>query len=80
MQSLLIAFAKMVPEDKLLDDLEQSLREYRTTRSEDSKSKLALYSMFITTRLATEGKDLLEVLREFDEKKRGMDLFATGKS
>ncbi len=80
MKELMILAAKLLPEDSLLDDLIEAATNYKADKTKENRSKLGMFSILISTRFATEGKDAMDVIGEMDTAQRGMDLLKTTKS
>lgn len=70
MQELVLLFAQIIPEEILLEEIEQALIEFKVTASEDSKNKLAMYCMFFCTKVGTKGKDITEMSKQMSEMSR----------
>jgi len=70
MQELLLAFAKLLPEEQLIESLEQAISKYKAAPSKDTKGELGMYTMLLAARIGTEDKELPEVLSELSERKR----------
>lgn len=75
MEQLFFAAAKFLPEEKLIDDLSEAIQNYKILKNEDTKSKLFLNVMLLSTKLATEKKDFAETLKDFEQKKKTMEMF-----
>lgn len=75
MEQLFLVLAKIMPEEKLLDDLSEALQNYKILNNEETKSKLLINVMFISIRLGTEKKDLMETINDFNQKKKTLELF-----
>ncbi len=71
----MVAAAKLMPEDKLLDELTSALESYKVLRTETSKRKLELFMMMAITRYATSDESLDKTIKRFNEVKQMSDLF-----
>lgn len=75
MEELFLAAAKLMPEEKLLDELTRVLDNYKVFRTKESKTKLTVFVMLLRARFSTEEQDLTEVLKRYAEHKQVHDLF-----
>jgi hypothetical protein len=74
-EQLFVAAAKLLPEEKLIDDLSEALQNYKILKNEDTKNKLLINVLLLSTKFMTEKKDLMETLKDFDQKKKVMEMF-----
>jgi hypothetical protein len=72
---LFIAGAKLMPEDMLLDEVSKAVENYKVFKTKESKMKLEMFVLLLSTRFATEGKDLSTTLKMFEEHSQTMNLF-----
>jgi hypothetical protein len=70
MDELFTAFAKLLPAEMLIEQLEESIREYRATGSEDAKKRIAIWCSMFVMQVSTEGQDIDAVMADISEKKR----------
>jgi hypothetical protein len=70
MQDLLLLFAKVMPEEMIIEQIEESLTEYKITRTDEAKKKLTMYCMLMATKSGTEGKDIEQITHELGEVRR----------
>ncbi len=75
MHELLIALSKMMPEETLIDELSEALTQYKITKSEDAKRKLAMHSTMVMIRFSTEKDSTTDTLKEFKEKSKTLEMF-----
>lgn len=79
MKEIFLMFASIMPEDKLLKEMEEALHNYRSTQSEDHKIRLNLWChLFVSKHIIKDEKGGLEsVLKEMNKMKQGYDLLNT---
>lgn len=78
MKELLLAFAKLMPEENMVNELRNALAEYDASGGSDrSKQMLGLFGMILSIKFGTEGKDLAEVLTDLKKAEAGMKLMNT---
>lgn len=75
MEQLFVAAAKLMPEGDLLNELTRALENYKTLHTEESKHKLMMFMMLLSTRWGTASQSLSETLTSFDETKKTLNLF-----
>lgn len=66
MHELMILIAKEMPEEILIDKMEEAFNQYRGGQTDEAKKSLALYSHMLALRLGTEGRDSIDVIKEFN--------------
>lgn len=71
----MLAMAKFMPEDMLIEQLEQALSNYKNKKSEEAKHGLQVALMLITTRLFTEDKTVEELSKDINRQTEARDLY-----
>ena len=74
MKELMLMAATMMPEEKILEDLQESIVEYQVEKSEESKHKLNMYLHLAIMRFMTDGKPgklqkIMEEMKKFDRER-----------
>jgi hypothetical protein len=79
MKELMIMAAAAIPEEKLLNDLEEAIREYKTIPSEDNQSSVAMLCMMMTLkmRLGDSTEKAMDMINGIDDIDNKMKLFNT---
>lgn len=75
MNELMIMYAKTVPEEFLINDLEESLTSYKINRNEETKERLKCSLLVLTTRLITEKRSTESTMKQFKERMDALKLF-----
>lgn len=88
MQDLLLIFAGIMPFDELINQLDESIKEYRLTQSDDSRKKIEMYSHMIAAKSLVDMKSkesgngntesIVDLIKEMDEAKKAMTLLKPG--
>jgi hypothetical protein len=79
MKELMIMAAAAIPEEKLLNDLEEAIREYKLVPSDDNKASVGMFCMMMTLKLrlgdSTEkAMDMINGIDDIDSKMRLFDM------
>lgn len=79
MKELFLIFSQLMPEDRLLKEMENALNNYRSTQTEDNKLKLTMWChLFLSKHIIKDEKGGLQsVLKEMERMKQGYDLLNT---
>lgn len=79
MKEFFMLFAHIMPEDKLLKEMEEALHNYKSSQSENHKMRLTMWChLFLSKHVIKDEKGGLEsVLKEMDKMKQGYDLLNT---
>lgn len=79
MKELFLIFSQLMPEDRLLKEMENALNNYRSTQTEDNKLKLTMWChLFLSKHIIKDDKGGLQsVLKEMERMKQGYDLLNT---
>ncbi len=67
MKNFMIMLAKNMPQDKLIFLLKRSIEEYEKNPTKKNKSEMTFNIILLHLQLATEDKDMEEVMKEFEE-------------
>lgn len=79
MKDLFILTASAMPEDVLLDELQEALTNYKTIPSEDNKMSLDMLCFMFTIRNRTNGDigEAIKMAKGIDDIDRKMSIFDT---
>jgi hypothetical protein len=82
MKELLLMAATLVPEDKILEDVQDAIVEYQMNKSEDNKNKLNTHMHMAIMRFMTDGdpKRMHEVMQKMKKFDRQQELFTPDKN
>jgi len=75
MQELFVMMAKIFPEDKIVEMIEEDLQAFKLAPSETTKGKLATSSMLFAVKVGTEKRDIADCLKEVEHAKRMASAF-----
>lgn len=64
MQELMFMLAKVMPFDKLLTMLKESIEKYESDPTDDNKKHIGFNCMLLTSHEVMENKDMAEVMKE----------------
>lgn len=67
MHSLFLAISKMMPEEMIIERLEEALSDYKKNNNDDTRSTLKMNVIMYAMRLMTEKDSITETLKEFEE-------------
>lgn len=79
MKELLLMAATLVPEKKILEDLQDAIVSYQVDRSEENKNKLNMHLHLAIMRFMTDGNPdkmskIIDDMKKFDRQKVLKDL------
>jgi len=79
MKELFIIAAATIPEEKLLNDLQEAIREYKLVPSEENQSNMGMLCMMMTLKLrlgdSTEkAMDMINGIDDIDHKMKLFDM------
>jgi len=79
MKELFLMLAHIMPEDRLIKELEDALQHYKSKQTEDHKMKLGLWCNLLISKwvIKDEKGGLESVMKEMDKMKQGYDLLNT---
>lgn len=82
MKELMLIMATVMPEEKLIDDLQEAITEYKLTNSNDSRKSLAAFCQMFVLRSITKGdpEKLNEVLKDMKQHDEREKLFTVNPS
>lgn len=80
MEQNFLMIAKFMPEEKIIDDLSEAIQNYKILQNPETKNKVFMEIMLLAAKWGTEKKDLVEVLKDFDKRKRSFEMFQENKS
>lgn len=63
----MIILAKLVPEEKQIDDVQKAIQAYKAEPSKDNKDKLQLATVLLSTKFMTEGRELNDVMNDVSD-------------
>lgn len=69
MQELFVMMAKIFPEDKITEMIEEDLQAFKLAPSETTKGKLATSCMLFAVKIGTEKRDIADCLKELEHTK-----------
>lgn len=75
MEEIMILYAKLIPEEQLLDDIHESLTAYKIAQTPETKKKFVMNLVLCSTKFITEEKSLEETLKKFKETQAAKNLF-----
>lgn len=67
MHDLILLFASVIPEDKIIEDLQEALTAHKLAPSDDTKNKLSMWCTLFLSKGITDKKDVLECVKEIRE-------------
>ena len=75
MKELMLIMATVLPEEKLIDDLQEAITEYKLTNSNDARRSLATFCQMFILRSITEGNpdkltEMLSDMKRHDERQK----------
>ena len=75
MKELMLIMATVMPEEKLIDDLQEAITEYKLTNSNDSRRSLATFCQMFVLRSLTKGdpekmNEVLKDMKQHDEREK----------
>ena len=73
-RSLMTLLAKIMPEDEVLDQLQEALTTYKLTKTKETKSKLEMHLMLAATNLLTTEKSTEEVMDDMEKTSMALNL------
>jgi len=76
LDNIMTLMAKTMPEEKLLDDLKESIIAYQIDQNDKNKSNLEFNLILSSTAILTKGKDAMEIIQEMERTKKGRDLLS----
>jgi hypothetical protein len=79
MKELMIMAAAAIPEEKLLEDLSEAIKEYKTIPSESNQASVGMLCMMMTLklRLGDSTEKAMEMINGIDDIDHKMKLFNT---
>lgn len=82
MKELMLMAATIIPEEKVLEDLQEAIVNYQVDKTEENKDKLHMHLHLAVFRMMTEGKpekmnEIMDDMKKFD---RQRDLFTPKKN
>lgn len=77
MKEMFIILAKSLSEETILEKLQDSLTEYRLTKSDKERSQVVMYSQMFTLKVTTEKECIFETIKDMDQAEAGMKLLKT---
>ena len=79
MKELMIMAAAAIPEEKLLGDLSEAIKEYKTIPSDDNKASVGMLCMMMTLklRLGDSTERAMDMINGIDDIDNKMKLFDT---
>lgn len=80
MEELFIAIAKLMNEEKLLEELTKALENYKVFRTKESEHKLIMFMMLLISRYTSQKETLAQALKKFEEFKNIHNLFKNKKN
>lgn len=66
--------AKIMPEEELLEKLQEAITEYKVTKSKEAKKGLEFYLMLTSTNIFTTEKSAIEVIDELEKSHDAIEL------
>ncbi len=82
MQEMLLMLAGIMPKESLIEQLEEAITEYKSTKSDDAWHKITIYCTLITTKSAIPEGDpigaITKMSAEMDQVKGFMDRVKPG--
>lgn len=76
---LMIATAKTFSEDNILRGVLESVREYRLSKSKDSKNKMMVHLTLAYIKFGTEDMSIQDTLNYIDKEEKAINFFESGK-
>lgn len=78
MKELMLIMATVLPEEKLIDDLQEAITEYKLTNSIDARRSLATFCQMFILRTITQGdseklNEMLADMKRHDEREKLFD-------
>ena len=75
MKELMLIMATIMPEEKLIDDMEEALTEYKLTNSNESRMTLATVCQMFILRSVTKGnpdklQEMLKDMKQHDDREK----------
>lgn len=74
-EGMVIAMAKYMPEDTLVDMLEKSIVDYKKEKNEKTKSVFIMNLGLLFSRYMLEGKTVEETVKDMEKQKEAKDLY-----
>lgn len=59
--------AKLMPEEKLLQELTKALENYKAFKTKESQDKLTMFMLLLISRYTSQKESVSETLNRFDE-------------
>lgn len=59
--------SKALPEEKILDELKDSLDNYRILQTSETKDKFKMFLLMASARFMTEDKGIMETVTQMDD-------------
>lgn len=75
MKELMLMAATMMPEEKILEDLQEAIVNYQVEKSEENKNKLAMHLHLAVFRTLTDGSPekmskIMDDMKKFDRQQQ----------
>lgn len=77
MKELLLMAATLMPEDKILDDLQEAIVNYQVDKTEENKDKLKMHLHLAVFRTMTDGKpeEMAKIMQDMKKFDKQQELF-----
>lgn len=73
MKELFIIMATAMPEEQLIDSLEDAIKEYKINKSEDNRTKIEMYAAMFS--IKGSKKDPFEMIKDMDNLAKAKKMF-----
>lgn len=80
MTELFVTYAKVIPEDELLQNLSDALDKYKLLKTKEYKNGVLMWASITMIKFTTEDKNIGDVLNDMAQKKNILDTFSPDKN
>lgn len=77
--NIMLVLGKILPFDSIVDQVENAIKKYKEDKSEDNKGMMVASMTLMLSKVIGEGKDIIELSKEFEEMKGMKDTLSEAK-